>query len=47
MSKAIDFLKTSSIYLVGNVLAKLLSFLLLPLYTSKLAPMCSAFITFP
>ncbi len=38
MSKAIDFLKTSSIYLVGNVLAKLLSFLLLPLYTSKLAP---------
>ncbi len=38
MSKAVDFIKTSGIYFAGNVLTKVLSFLLLPLYTSKLEP---------
>lgn len=38
MSKAIDFIKTSGIYFAGNVLAKVLSFFLLPLYTSRIDP---------
>ena len=38
MSKSLDFIKTSGIYFAGNVLTKVLSFLLLPLYTSRLNP---------
>lgn len=38
MSKTLDFIKTSGIYFAGNVLTKMLAFLLLPLYTTKLDP---------
>ncbi len=38
MNNAIKFIKTSGIYFAGNVLTKVLSFLLLPLYTSKISP---------
>lgn len=32
------FIKTSSIYFLGNVLTKIVSFLLLPLYTNRISP---------
>lgn len=38
MDKMKRFLGTAGIYLIGNVLSKLISFFLLPLYTGKLAP---------
>jgi len=38
MNKIKRFLETAGIYLIGNVLSKLISFLLLPLYTSMLPP---------
>ena len=36
MNRALKFIKTSSIYFVGSVLTKLISFILLPLYSNKL-----------
>ncbi|MEJ8734541.1 lipopolysaccharide biosynthesis protein [Mediterraneibacter sp. ICN-202921] len=36
MNKVLKFIKTSSIYFVGSVLTKLISFILLPLYSNKL-----------
>lgn len=38
MNKMKRFVGTAGIYLTGNVLSKLISFFLLPLYTSKLPP---------
>lgn len=38
MDKAIRFLKTAGIYFVGNVLAKIVSFFLLPIYTRVISP---------
>lgn len=38
MSKINRFLKTSSVYFLGSILSRLMSFFLLPLYTSKLSP---------
>lgn len=32
------FIKTSIVYFIGSILSKLISFILLPLYTSKLSP---------
>lgn len=37
MNRSRQFLKTSAVYFVGNVLTKLISFLLLPLYTAVLS----------
>lgn len=37
MNRASRFLKSSAIYFVGNILTKLISFFLLPLYTAKIA----------
>lgn len=38
MNKIIRFFKTAGVYLLGNVFTKMVSFLLLPLYTSKINP---------
>jgi len=38
MNKIQRFFHTATIYFFGNVITKLLSFLMLPIYTSKLAP---------
>lgn len=38
MNRLKQFLKTSGVFFIGNTLTKIISFLLLPLYTSKLAP---------
>lgn len=38
MNNVQRFFKTATIYFFGNVITKLMSFLMLPLYTSKLAP---------
>lgn len=38
MSKAKRFIKTATVFLVGNVLSKLVGFFLLPLYTNKIDP---------
>ncbi len=38
MNKLINFFRTAGLYLIGNVLSKLISFFLLPLYTSRLNP---------
>lgn len=37
MNRGRQFLKTSAVYLIGNVLTRLISFLLLPLYTTVLS----------
>ena len=37
MGKVLKFIKTSSIYFVGSILTKLISFVLLPLYSNKLS----------
>lgn len=38
MQKIINFIKTVFIYLIGSALTKIISFLLLPIYTSYLSP---------
>lgn len=38
MNRVVHFFKTAGIYFLGNVFTKLISFLLLPLYTSKIEP---------
>lgn len=38
MSKFKNFIKTAMVFLLGNVFSKMLSFLLLPLYTNKIEP---------
>lgn len=38
MNKTARFLKTVGVYFAGNVLSKLVTFFLLPLYTSRLSP---------
>ncbi|BCK00816.1 lipopolysaccharide biosynthesis protein [Anaerocolumna chitinilytica] len=38
MNKLTRFIKTSGVYFIGNVLSKLISFILLPLYTYKISP---------
>lgn len=38
MSKLSTFIKSSTIYLVGNILTKVIPFLLLPLYTNYISP---------
>ncbi|MCM1060951.1 MAG: oligosaccharide flippase family protein [Eubacterium sp.] len=38
MNKLVRFIKTAAIYFCGNVLSKLISFFLLPIYTNRLAP---------
>lgn len=38
MSKFVNFIKTAIVFLLGNVFSKMLSFLLLPLYTNKIEP---------
>ena len=38
MQDLIRFVRTTGIYLVGNVLIKIISFLLLPIYTKYLPP---------
>lgn len=38
MSKVKRFIKTSGVYFIGSVLSKLIAFILLPLYTSRLSP---------
>lgn len=38
MSKMKRFIETAGVYLIGNVLSKLIGFFLLPLYTSALSP---------
>ena len=38
MSKVVRFIKTALIYFLGNILSKIISFVLLPLYTSKIDP---------
>ncbi len=38
MNKVKRFIQTSFVYLVGNVLSKLVAFFLIPLYTSKISP---------
>lgn len=38
MKDLVKFLKVTSIYLIGNVLTKVISFLMLPLYTKYLSP---------
>lgn len=37
MNKVLNFVKTSSIYFIGSILTKLISFVLLPLYSNKLS----------
>ena len=38
MSKGLKFLKTVVVYFSGNILTKIISFLLIPLYTSRIEP---------
>ncbi len=38
MSKFTNFIKTAIVFLLGNVFSKVLSFLLVPLYTNKIEP---------
>ncbi len=38
MNRVKRFIQTSFVYLVGNVLSKLVAFFLIPLYTSKISP---------
>ena len=38
MNKIKRFIQTSGIYFIGSILSKLISFILLPLYTSMLSP---------
>lgn len=38
MSKVKRFIETAGVYFIGSILSKLIAFILLPLYTSKLAP---------
>ena len=38
MNKLKRFLSTTLVYFIGTVLSKLVSFLLLPLYTGKIPP---------
>lgn len=38
MDRAVGFIKTAGIYFLGNILTKMISFLLLPLYTNRIAP---------
>ena len=38
MDRIIRFFKTAGVYFLGNVLTKLISFILLPLYTSRIDP---------
>lgn len=38
MNKVKRFIGTSGVYFIGNVLSKLIAFILIPIYTSKLSP---------
>ena len=38
MNTTKKFIKTSIIYLIGNVLSKLIAFILIPIYTTYISP---------